>query len=356
MAVAITVALPSRGGRQLDAVRAARLVGGRHRGEHPRLALRRLGGGRAARRRLPPARARPAARDGARVRRRHRRSTSGSPSRRSASPPARDSRVPLADLISVGFGRVGPRRHRRARRRADDGNDERLPRRRREARRVARAEGALPRWLGGRRRSAASRGGRSCVIAVVGVVIARRARRGLQQHRRPRARDLGVLHRRLRARDRLGDPHPRRPRPARRRVALALSSCSPSSRRGFSRCRRSPHSSRSGCAGRSFAQILPRPFPRCSYDRETGRRPASSHGKTLTQSKSRSTTPACPTRGRPRGCSLWIGRHQLGTLALGSRLRHRLDARPGADAVRDRPRDPARHRRPRQPARSHAGR
>ena len=89
MAVAIAVALPFPRRRQLDAVCPARLVGGRDRGEHPRLALRRLGGGRAARRRLPPAGDRAAARDGDRVRRRHRRSTSGSRSRRSVSPQGR---------------------------------------------------------------------------------------------------------------------------------------------------------------------------------------------------------------------------------------------------------------------------
>ena len=85
--VAVAVALPVAGRRQLDAVRAARLVGGRHRREHPRLAVRRLGGGRPARGRLREPGVGPAARDGARLRRRERRLRRAWPRRRSRSPP-----------------------------------------------------------------------------------------------------------------------------------------------------------------------------------------------------------------------------------------------------------------------------
>ena len=93
--------------RQLDAVRAARLVGGGHGGEHPRLALRRLGGGRPARRRLPPT---PSTSCRARWRSRSASSPSvyvGLAVATIAVTAEPGSRVPLADLIAVGFGRAG---------------------------------------------------------------------------------------------------------------------------------------------------------------------------------------------------------------------------------------------------------
>ena len=147
-----------------------------------------------------------------------------------------DSKVPLADLISVGFGRVG-----------------------RDATAVLAValtmgtmnvylggfsklaaslanEGALPRWLGGDAYRSVPRRPLG-VIAAVGVAILVALLAGLQQYRRPRPRDLGLLHRRLRPGRLLGDPHPRRT-PARTRVgdARAWCSCSRCSRRGSSRC------------------------------------------------------------------------------------------------------------------------
>ena len=73
-------------------------------------------------------------------------------------------------------------------------------------------------------------------------------------------------------------------------------------------------------------------------------------------SKSRSPTPARPTRARPRGCCSGSARTRSGTLALGVFFGIWLDARAGADAVRDRPRDPARHRRGATTGRSRSGR
>ena len=54
--VAVARGAPVARRRQLDAVCSARLVGRRYRREHPRVAVRRVGGGRPARRRLPPTR------------------------------------------------------------------------------------------------------------------------------------------------------------------------------------------------------------------------------------------------------------------------------------------------------------
>ena len=120
-----------------------------------------------------------------------------------------DSRVPLADLIAVGFGRAG-----------------------RDATAVlavALTMGTMNVYLGGaaklagvaRRTRARCRAGsagdahrsvprRPLAVSTPSTTVdpARPARRRLQQHRRPRARDVGLLHRRLRARRALGDAHP----------------------------------------------------------------------------------------------------------------------------------------------------
>ena len=119
------------------------------------------------------------------------------------------SRVPLADLISVGFGRAG-----------------------RDATAVLAValtmgtmnvyiggaskliaslahEGALPRWLAGDAHRSVPR--RPLVLlAVPGVVLLGALRRRFREHRRSHPRDVGVLHRRLRARAPLGRADPRR--------------------------------------------------------------------------------------------------------------------------------------------------
>ena len=60
--------------------------------------------------------------------------------------------------------------------------------------------------------------------------------------------------------------------------------------------------------------------------------------------------PGDPDTRSPVRLLVWVGRHQSGTLARGrASSAICVDARPGADAVRDRPRDPARDRRARQP-------
>ena len=87
--VAIAVALPSRAGDNWTPFAPHGWWAVGHGGEHPRLAVRRLGGGRAARRRLPRPEPRPAAGDGDRVRRRDLRLRRASRSRRSPSPRAR---------------------------------------------------------------------------------------------------------------------------------------------------------------------------------------------------------------------------------------------------------------------------
>ncbi len=121
--------------RQLVALRAPRLVGCRHCGEHPHLAVLRLGGDGPAGRRLSESRARPPTRDGACVRRDHRavRSTGGCDDRDRRERLARSARRP--DRRRVRPRR--PRRDRGAGRRTDDGNDERLHRSRGQARRSA---------------------------------------------------------------------------------------------------------------------------------------------------------------------------------------------------------------------------
>ena len=59
--------------------------------------------------------------------------------------------------------------------------------------------------------------------------------------------------------------------------------------------------------------------------------------------------PGDPDTRSPARLLIWVGRHQRGTLFAGGAVRRALDARAGADAVRDRPRDPARDRREGQP-------
>ena len=212
-----------------------------------------------------------------------------------------DSKVPLADLISVGFGRVG-----------------------RDATAVLAValtmgtmnvymggfsklaaslanEGALPAWLGGdclpQRPAAAARrdrGGRAsrCSLAL--------ARRG-QQHRRPDPRDLGLLHRRLRAGGLLGDAHPRRA-PARARVgdARAGARARASSRRGTSRCPPSRRRFRSYCIGTIVeAAGLGPPFAM------------------LKRIDIPVADPGTPDTRSPVRLLVWVGKHQKRTLALG---------------------------------------
>ena len=146
-----------------------------------------------------------------------------------------DSKVPLADLIAVGFGRAG-----------------------RDATAVLavaltmgtmnvylggaakldglarRTSATLPPWLGGDSAAQRARGGRSRSITVDDRRAPRAARRRRQQHRRPDSRHLGVLHRRLPARGPLGDAHPRPAACGRSRGSRSRPwSCSPSSRRWF---------------------------------------------------------------------------------------------------------------------------
>ena len=144
---------------ELAPVRAPRLARGRHRCEHPRLAVRRLGGRRAAGRRLPRSAAPAAAIDGVRLRDRHRalRRTGGGHRRG-------DVRLALEGAARRPDGgrvrRDGTPGDDRARGRADDGHDERLHRRRVEARRGARASRARCRAGSRATRGGACRAGR----------------------------------------------------------------------------------------------------------------------------------------------------------------------------------------------------
>ena len=161
IASAIAIALPSRGGDNWHPFAPHGWWADRHRGEHPRLAVRRLGGGSAARRRLPQPGPRPAALDGARVRRRD-----GPVLRARRRDDRRDVGRALAGAARrPHLGRLRPRRPRcdgRAGRGADHGDDERLHRRRVEADRVARRSRARCRRCSRATRTAASRAGRWC--------------------------------------------------------------------------------------------------------------------------------------------------------------------------------------------------
>ena len=156
---------------QLDAVRAARLVGRRHRGQPADVLVHRLGGGLAPRRRA----ARPAAAAPARDLRRagDRRGALPRAGRRTVGVlgTAAPTAMPLADLMAAGLGAPGRTGDRAAGRAAHDGDDERLRRRGGEARRRAGTRArpaprappavalALSRHVGGAARPA--RGGRA---------------------------------------------------------------------------------------------------------------------------------------------------------------------------------------------------
>ena len=236
-------ALPSAARGQLDAVRAARLAGDRHRGEPADALLRRLGGGRAPRRRLrDPRRQLPRAMLAAfaivavlylglavttvAV-------LGGAPG----------STVPLADLMQRGLGGAGERAHRGRRRPAHGRHDERLRRRRHAPGRGAggRRLDAARGWRGPARRwpSSPRRARRSSAALAAGLVdvdpIVRAISTCLRRGLRRRHRGRGAAARRA---------------PARGGGALAgagRSSCSPSRaptspRRRRSRCWRAPSS------------------------------------------------------------------------------------------------------------------
>ncbi len=332
--------------RQLDAVRAARLVGGRHGGEHPDVALRRLGGRRTARRRLPPARDRPAARDGAGVRRRHgdlRRARRCDDRRHGGTELEGSARRP-------DRRRLRPRRPRRDRGAgggADDGHDERLPRRApRSSMASLAAERDLPRLA--RRRHRAERAAAtaraatpSSTVAILGLLVAGvsstddlvratsacfiavymlavlsaariltgQAADGRVVHARDGGRARGLLELVPRRADRgrgVDDRAPSIPAPAPRIV--------PEDDAALARIERAGRLPRFGMA---FLRPVQLPV----------------------------ADPGDPDTRSPARLLIWVGRKQVGTLLGGGVVRHALDGRPGVDAVRDRTRDPARDRR-----------